>query len=73
MTKQSKKVGWGRNGGTRPICLFEALVDLQCADCGARITVGDIFTRAVREYRVTAPVCLACRPVKLLDAAEASR
>jgi hypothetical protein len=70
MTKQSKKVGWGQNGGTRPICLFEALVDLECADCGGRIAAGEIFTRAVREYRVTAPVCLSCRPVTLLATAD---
>lgn len=70
VVRQSRKAGWvGVNG--YPVCLFEALTDLTCADCGALIPAGETFTRAVRSRRTTAPICRACRPVEPLDPATA--
>ena len=70
MGLQSRKVGWGKRDGGYPVCIFEALVPVQCADCGAEIQPGERFTRATRSFRTTAPLCLTCRPVEALPPGE---
>ena len=64
--RQSRKAGWAEVHGY-PVCLFEALIELNCSDCGALIPPGATFTRAIRAHRTTAPVCRECRPVAPLD------
>ena len=66
MGLQSRKVGWGKRNGGYPVCIFEALVPLTCADCQQPIDVGQRFTRGTRGFRTTLPICLDCRPVEAL-------
>lgn len=66
MGLQSRKVAWGTRQGGYPVCIFEALTTLSCADCGRTIEVGEHFTRGTRGFRITLPLCLSCRPVEEL-------
>ena len=58
---QSRKVGWASFDGRR-VRIFEALEPVTCADCGDTIDTGATFTRAVRAFRTTMPLCQSCRP-----------
>ena len=68
MGLQSRKIAWGTRDGGFPVCVFEALAELSCIDCGRTISVGEHFTRATRGFRTTQPICLSCRPVAELPA-----
>ena len=58
--------------GTRTTA-YRALTALVCAQCGAEIVVGGVFSRRGRHApggfmgggAVMEPVCLACRPVRV--------
>ncbi|HET7035054.1 MAG TPA: hypothetical protein VFI42_05165 [Thermomicrobiaceae bacterium] len=66
MGLQSRKVAWGKRDGGYPVCIFEALVPLTCADCQRTIEVGERFTRGTRGFRTTLPICADCRQVEEL-------
>ena len=70
MGLQSRKVAWGKRDGGYPVCIFEALVPLTCADCQGTIEVGEHFTRGTRGFRTTLPIGAACRPVEELPAGQ---
>ncbi len=73
---KSLLLGAAQQPDGRPTMAYRALEALMCEECRAEIAVGHVFSRRSRHVRVatgyvsSAPVCVACRPVRVDGAAD---